>query len=127
MYRRKYCNLCKRKLFSEKDFNNDDDISLNTELTISDKLSYISDEGFVVLDKKTYFCSKCNQYRYSEFHTCVNLKKYQLTDSIKINLDKIIEMISKKYTSIKHSSKKRKAETDFIEDEIQFSVSSPSV
>jgi 8-oxo-dGTP pyrophosphatase MutT (NUDIX family) len=52
-----------------------------------------------------------------------DLKKYQLTDSLKLKLDKIVEIVSKKCTSLKR--KRKRVEND-IEEEIQSLVSSPS-
>ena len=89
IYKQKYCKCCKRKLFSEKDFNKDDEISLNTVSTILENNSYISDDGFVVSNKKTYYCTNCNQYYYSEFHTCVSKFEYIFNQNGYINNNKV--------------------------------------
>ncbi|KAF0472336.1 hypothetical protein F8M41_025042 [Gigaspora margarita] len=53
--------------------------------------------------------SKYNKWFFCELK---DLKKYKLTDSLKINLEQIIDIISKKCTSLKHKKKKKIKEND---------------
>ena len=41
------------------------------------------------LIKKTYYCTNCNQYHYSEFHTCVNKFEYIFNQNGYINNNKV--------------------------------------
>ncbi|KAF0388276.1 hypothetical protein F8M41_011065 [Gigaspora margarita] len=63
--------------------------------------------------------------KHDEWFLCKlkDLKKYKLTDSLKINLEQIIDIISKKCTSLKHK-KKRKIEEN--EEDNHSVVSTPS-
>ncbi|KAF0484185.1 hypothetical protein F8M41_023057 [Gigaspora margarita] len=53
-----------------------------------------------------------------------DLKKYKLTDSLKINIEQIINIISKKCTSLKYKKKRKIEEND--DDDNHSVVSTPS-